>query len=218
VKLYRAAADAGDGRALWSLGRLEERGDRVPKDVAKAYQRYAKAAERGLGDAAVDIALALQEGKVMPKDTARAYALLKSAADAGSAIAIYDLGKFAEDKLGGKPEEALPLYRRAAALGYPKGHRAAAVLLDEGLTVAPDPEAAADELLRAVAADAGAVGAELTGPKQVWTPQTVSALQRKLKGAGYYAGAVDGKSGPALAPALKKWRLYGDPRRAQSTK
>ena len=145
---------------------------------------------------------------------------MKTAADQGSAIATFDLGKFADDGMGGSPGDALVLYRRAAALGEPNGHRAAAVLLDEGRHAAKDPEAAADELLKAVAADSGLAVNELTGPAQAWAPATVSALQRRLKAAGYYAGLVDGRSGPALAPALKRWRLLGDPRGpiAQSAK
>jgi len=212
IKLYRSAAEAGDARALVSLGRLEETGDHVTKDVADAYVRYEKAAERGGADGAINFAVALTEGKLMPKDLARAYKMLKSAADAGSAIATFDLGKFADDGLGGDTSQALALFRRAAALGEPNGYRAAAALLDEGRHVGKDPEAAADELLRAVTADAGLAIAELTGPVQAWAPATVSALQRRLKAAGYYTGAIDGRSGPDLGPALKRWRLRGDSR------
>ncbi len=214
IKLYRAAAEAGDARALVSLGRLSETGDHVPRDVAGAYALYEKAAERGGADGAINFAVALTEGKIMPKDLARAYKLLKSAADAGSAIATFDLGKFADDGLGGDKGEALALFRRAAALGEPNGYRAAATLLDEGRHIAKDPEAAAGELLRAVAADAGLALAELTGSTQAWAPATVSAVQKRLKNAGYYAGAIDGRSGPDLAPALKSWRLRGDSRGA----
>lgn len=214
IKLYRAAAEAGDARALVSLGRLEETGDHVPRDVAGAYAHYEKAAERGGADGAINFAVALTEGKLMPKDLARAYQLLKTAADFGSAVATFNLGKFADDGLGGEPEQALALFRRAAALGEPNGYRAAAALLDEGRHVAKDPEAAADELLRAIAADGGFALNELTGPSQAWAPATVSALQRRLKAAGYYAGAIDGRSGPGLAPALKNWRLRGDSRAA----
>ena len=212
VKLYRAAAAAGDARAMVSLGRLEETGDHVPKNVAGAYALYEKAAERGSPDGAINVAVALTEGRVMPKDLARAYALLKAAADAGSAIATFDLGKFAEAGLGGKSDDALALFRRAAALGEPNGYRAAAVLLDEGRHALKNPDGAADELLRAVAADSGLAINELTGPTQNWAPATVAALQKRLKAAGYYAGAIDGRSGPGLAPALKRWRLLGDPR------
>jgi TPR repeat protein len=212
VKLYRAAAEAGDARALVSLGRLEETGDHVPKNVSAAYALYEKAAQRGSPDGAINIAVALTDGKVLSKDLGRAYGLLKTAADAGSAIAAFDLGKFADDGLGGKASDALALYRRAASLGEPNGYRAAAVLLDEGRHTAKDPAAAANELLRAVTADSGLAINELTGPTQSWTPATVSALQKRLKAAGYYSGALDGRSGPALAPALKRWRLLGDPR------
>ena len=69
--------------------------------------------------------------------------------------------------------------------------------------------------------DSGAALAELTGAAQSWSPATVNAMQKRLKAAGYYAGATDGRSGPALAPALKRWRLTGDPRSgalAQSTR
>lgn len=220
VKLYRNSADAGDARALVSLGRLEETGDHAPKDIDGAYALYEKAAERGSADGAINVAVALAEGKVMQKNLARAYQLLKTAADQGSAIATFDLGKFADDGMGGAPGDSLALYRRAAALGEPNGHRAAAVLLDEGRHAAKDPEAAADELLKAVAADSGLAFNELTGPAQAWAPATVSALQRRLKATGYFAGLVDGRSGPALAPALKRWRLLGDPRGlvAQSAK
>ena len=98
------------------------------------------------------------------------------------------------------------------ALGEPNGYRAAAVLLDEGRHTLKNPDAAADELLRAVSADSGVAKGELTGPTQTWSPATVMALQKRLKAAGYYAGALDGRSGPGLEPALKRWRLLGDPR------
>jgi hypothetical protein len=214
VKLYREAAQAGDVRALVSLGRLEETGDHAPKDVPAAYADYAKAAERGGADGAINLAVALTEGKIMRKDLARAHDLLKRAADGGSAIATFDLGKFADDGFGGDPAGALALYRRAAAMGEPNGHRAAAVLLDEGRHGPKNPDAAADELLQAVGADNGLAIAELTGAAQAWTPATVSALQQRLKAAGYYAGPVSGRSGPDLAPALKRWRLLGDSRGA----
>jgi TPR repeat protein len=220
VKLYRAAAEADDARALWSLGHLMETGDHVAKDVKGAYALYEKAAARGNADAAIDVAVALKDGRILPKDVKRAYALLKSAADSGSAIATFNLGLFADQGWGGNAADALNLYHLAAQRGYPEAHRAAAVLLDEGQHTAKNPEAAAEDLLKAVTADSGKSTAELTGATQYWAPATVSALQRRLKQAGYYAGAIDGRSGPGLAPALKRWRLLGDPRGivAQSTK
>ena len=134
----------------------------------------------------------------------------EKASDDGSARAAYDLAALVSNGVGGKPPgEALALFRRAAAQGYPEGYRAAAVLLDEGRGVAKNPSAAADDLLRAVATDAGEARAELTGKTQIWTAETVRQLQARLKSAGYYGGPIDGRTGAALGPALTQWRLLG---------
>ena len=167
-----------------------------------------------LADGAINLAVALAEGKGVDRDLPRAYALLQQASQAGSPRATYDLAEFAEHGYGGKKSDALDLYRRAADLGYPKGWHTAAALLDEGRGVAKDPSAAAGELLRAVAADSGESIADLTGKTQGWSVDTVKALQKRLASAGYYSGPVDGKSGPALGPALRQWRLLGAPEKS----
>jgi len=209
---YRNAADAGDARAMYSLGLMLETGDHAPKDLKAAYALYEKAAGRGLADGAINLAVALAEGKGVDKNLPRAYALLTQASQAGSARATYDLAQFAEHGYGGKTADALSLYRRAAEFGFPKGRHTAAALLDEGRAgVAKDPAAAADELLGAVAADAGESIADLTGKAQNWSPDTIKALEGRLAAAGYYSGPINGKSGPSLGPALRQWRLLGAP-------
>jgi TPR repeat protein len=212
---YRKAADAGDARAMYSLGLMLETGDHAPKDLKAAYALYEKAADRGLADGAINLAVALAEGKGVAKNLPRAYALLTQASQAGSARATYDLAEFAEHGYGGKTADALDLYRRAAEFGFPKGHHTAAALLDEGRAgVAKDPTAAAAELLSAVAADSGESIADLTGKTQNWSPATIKALESRLAAAGYYSGPIDGKSGPALGPALRQWRLLGAPEKS----
>lgn len=210
VRLYRKAAEANDVRAMVSLGLLLETGDHVPRDLKAAYALYEKAAERGSADGALDLAVALVKGKGIDVDVPRALDLLEKASDDGSARAAYDLAALVSNGVGGKPPgEALALFRHAAAQGYPEGYRAAAVLLDEGRGVAKNPSAAADDLLRAVATDAGEARAELTGKTQIWTAETVRQLQARLKSAGYYGGPIDGRTGAALGPALTQWRLLG---------
>jgi TPR repeat protein len=210
VMLYRRAADANDARAMVSLGLLLETGDHAPRDLKAAYALYEKAADRGSADGALDLAVALIKGKGIDVDIPRALALLEKASDRGSARASYDLAALVASGVGGKPPaEALALFRRAAAEGYPQAYRAAAVLLDEGLGVPKDPAAAAEDLLRAVATDAGEARAELTGKSQTWTAETVRQLQARLKSARYYAGPIDGKTGAAIGPALTQWRLLG---------
>ena len=137
VRLYRKAAEANDVRAMVSLGLLLETGDHAPKDLKAAYALYEKAAERGSADGALDLAVALVKGKGIDVDVPRALDLLGKASDDGSARAAYDLAALVSNGVGGKPPgEALALFRRAAAQGYPEGYRAAAVLLDEGRGVA----------------------------------------------------------------------------------
>ncbi|MGD0639604.1 MAG: caspase family protein [Roseiarcus sp.] len=212
--LYRKAADAGDARAMYSLGLMLETGDHAPKDIKAAYALYQKAAERGLADGAINLAVALAEGKGIEKNLPRAYALLQQASASGSARATYDLAEFAEHGFGGKKSDALALYERAASFGFPKAYHTAAAVLDEGRGVPKDPSAAADQLLRAVGADSGESIADLTGKTQTWTTDTIKAVETRLSSAGYYAGPIDGKSGPALAPALKQWRLLGPPEKS----
>ena len=210
IALYRNAVDAKDARAMVSLGLLLETGDHAPKDLKAAYTLYEKAAERGSADGALDLAVALIKGKGIDIDIPRALALLEKASEDGSARAAYNLGALVASGVGGKPAgEALALFRRAGAEGYPEGYHAAAVLFDEGRGVAKNPSAAADDLLRAVAADAGESRAELTAKTQTWTAETVRQLQARLKSAGYYTGPIDGKSGAGIGPALTQWRLLG---------
>jgi peptidoglycan hydrolase-like protein with peptidoglycan-binding domain len=79
--------------------------------------------------------------------------------------------------------------------------------------VPKNPAAAAEQLLRGVAGDDGSAFNQLTAKSSSWSPDTIKAVQTRLKSAGYYAGAADGKGGAALAPALKQWRLLGPPQK-----
>jgi tetratricopeptide (TPR) repeat protein len=216
IALFRKAADGGDARAMVTLGLMLDEGDGMPKDHVAANGYYEKAAARGSPDGAIDLALALLSGSGVERDTARAISLLRGAMQMNSGIAAFDLGVLAQDGKAGRPSEALDFFRKASDFGDPRGYRAAAILLDEGRGVPKDPVGAADLLLRGVAGDSGESFAQLTGKAALWSPATVKALQQTLKDAGYFSGPVDGKSGPALAPALRQWRLLGAPTRSLS--
>jgi TPR repeat protein len=214
VGLYRKAAEAGDARAMVSLGLLLEAGDGVPKDLVAANALYEKAAARGSADGAINLAVALMSGKGVEKNVSRAAALLHTASQAGSAIATYDLGVLAQQGAAGDPAAALDFFRQSSSLGDPRGYLASAILLDEGRGVPKDPAGAAEELLRGVAGDDGSAFNQLTAKASSWSRDTIKAVQGRLKSAGYYSGAVDGKGGAGLAPALKQWRLLGPPQKS----
>jgi TPR repeat protein len=214
IGLYRKAADAGDARAMVSLGLILESGDGATKDIGAANALYEKAAARGSADGAINLAVALLSGKGIEKNVTRAAQLLRTASQGGSAIATYDLGVLAQQGSVGKPPEALDFFLKSSSLGDPRGYLAAAILLDEGRGVPKDAAAAAEQLLRGVAGDEGLAFDQLTAKASTWSSDTIKAVQTRLRNAGYYSGPIDGKGGAALAPALKQWRLLGPPQQS----
>jgi uncharacterized caspase-like protein len=209
VGLYREAAEEGDLRAMVSLGLLHATGEGVPRDLAAAAALYKAAAEGGSPDGMINLAVATIQGVGVPRDPARGIALMQAASEAGSAIATYNLGVLAQDGSAGAPEQAIGYFRRAIELGEPRGHVAAAVLLDEGRGIPRDPEAAAAILLRGVASDHGEAMHQLTAEAAAWSPETLRSVQAELQSAGLYDGALDGISGPRMAAALRDWRNGG---------
>lgn len=205
--LYRDAADRGDLRAMFSLARMLETGTGVPKDEAAAAALYERSAAGGNEDSAINLAAMLTDGPPALRDPERALALFQRAADAGSAIATFNLGALAYGD--GRTAEALGHFRRAAELGEPRAYLEAALVLDEGAGVPRDPRSVADLLLRGVASDFGQAYDAVTGKATALRPDTIRALQELLKAEGFYAGALDGISGPLLAAALLDWRRGG---------
>jgi hypothetical protein len=172
---------------------------------------FRDAADRGHVDGMINLAVALMEGSGVERNVEEAVRLMRKAAETGSAIALFNLAAMTERGVTGDPAEALDLFRKAAAQGYAGGYRAAAVLLDEGRGAPKDPGEAADLLLKGVAADSGELVGELTTKTATWSQDTVRALQERLHEAGYYTAAIDGRSGPNFAAALRQWRLLGPP-------
>jgi uncharacterized caspase-like protein len=208
IKFYRLAAEQGNLRAMVSLGLILEAGDGVPRDPKGAYSLYERAAERGSPDGAINLAVQLLEGSTLPRDPTRAIELLQQASAGGSAIATYNLGVLAERGVH-RSGSALQYFVKATELGDPRGFLSAAILLDEGRTVAKNPSDAAEMLLRGAASDTGEVINQLVRSANSWSQQTLRTLQAKLQRAGYYAGPLDGRGGPKLRQPLEKWRQTG---------
>lgn len=209
IALYREAAERGNLRAQVSLGLILETGDGAPRDPAAAISLYERAAGGGSPDGAINLAVALMQGVSARKDPGRAINLLKQAAAAGSAIATYNLGVLAQDGTLNEPSRAVEYFRKATELGDPRGFVPGAILLDEGRGVRKDPGEAAEMLLRGVASDAGDAANQIVSRARSWSPDTLKAVQARLKRAGYYDGALDGRGGPKMAEALARWRRIG---------
>ncbi len=209
AELFQRAADRGDLRAMVSLAQLHESGTAVQQDAATALALYERAAEGGSPDALINLAVSLFQGAGVPQDTDRAVALLRRASDGGAGKATFNLGVLAQDGVIDTPEAALGYFERAAREGETGAYRAAAILLDEGRGVAPDPASAAKLLLRGAAEDGGEILAMLRESAGDWTPATLREMQSRLKAAGLYTAGVDGVPGPNLMTALQQWRGGG---------
>lgn len=209
IELFREAADAGNIRAMTTLGAFYETGTGVPKDLAMAAGFFERAAAGGAPDAAVNLARMLAEGNGLPADLPRAIELLETASEAGSKHAPYNLGVLALNNRGLPPASALDYFALASDRGYVEGHFRAALLHESGEFGSRDPARAAEYLLRAVAADSGQMLAWIEEGEIAFGKDTITEVQRRLANIGYYASTVDGLIGPGTLEALRVYRFGG---------
>jgi hypothetical protein len=63
--------------------------------------------------------------------------------------------------------------------------------------------------LQGVALDSGEALNQIAARAANWSPDTIRAIQARLRKGGYYTGAVDGRGSARLNAALKQWRSVG---------
>lgn len=131
LEVIRSAAERGDARSQYELGRAYEDGFGLKRDVNEAVKWYEKAAGQGLNVAQYVLGniLLYGEGGVAP-DYAQARKWLTTAARTGIPAAQRDLGKMHEQGLGGErdPIWAWVWYDFAAAGGDTKANQLRDVL------------------------------------------------------------------------------------------
>lgn len=139
---YGRAAAAGDARAIYQLGLMEELGQGGAKDDAAAIGHYRRAAETGLVAAQARLGLALAR----TGQTSEAVTWLTRAAEAGDATAANNLGVILEQGKGvaKDPAQAARWYRQAAEAGDRVAQNNLGVLYRDGRGV----EKNLDEALR----------------------------------------------------------------------
>ncbi|MCL4710069.1 MAG: hypothetical protein KJZ73_02390, partial [Pseudorhodoplanes sp.] len=130
------------------------------------------------------------------------------AADAGHNMAQVAYGLRAEQGVGTAKDlsEAIRRYRKAAEGGNFQAHFQLARVYDQGIQVAKDPELGASHLFEAVKAlaSSGAVDDTSWLAQLKVSAEFMRAFQRKLKDAGHYRGALDGKLSPAVREAVDR--------------
>jgi len=101
--------------------------------------------------------------------------------------------------------EAAKWLKAAADKGHAGAMRQLAALYDEGRGVPRDSEYAADYLLKAYAAGSKAAKSDLHRHHRRWSRATRRAIQRQLRSAKLYPGAVHGTFNSSTRRALTQY-------------
>jgi TPR repeat protein len=201
-----ALAAQGDTRSMVGLAIMRLNADAGGYDPKAAVELLTRAAEAGSPEGQFELAKLYEQGLGVPPDPARALALYQAAADQDFADAVNDLGFLHyQGALGLPPDpaKAVALFQRAADLRHPQALFNTAALIDDGAIPGRGPEDAARYLYDALRSGARDVLAVLSDRPNQFKPETRQALQRRLKEAGFYDGAIDGSFGPGTLKAVR---------------
>ncbi len=165
-----------------------------------------KLADLGNGSAMRVLGRWYAAGYGLPKSKPEALRWYQRAAEHGDADAYSDVGwmYFQGDGVAEDNAKAVRYFRMAVAIGSLEALRLLAWHLDNGVGVERrDPEVAAELYFQAFAS--GDVGAlrHLSSALPKMSSDCRSGMQRRLRDAGFYSGAVDGRSNEATVAALK---------------
>ena len=138
-----AAARAGSGPALNSLGLMALKGDGVPKNPAKAIDCFRRGAELGHVDCQFNLAVCHLEGEAVPRDMAMAHQWMLKAAEQGYAAAQYNLGAMLMQGAMGTRDAAVAIswWNKAAEQNEPNA------LYELGQCLRMGEDVARDELM-----------------------------------------------------------------------
>lgn len=143
VKLFTAAAQKGDRRAMLALGKQLAKGGGVRRaDLAGAAMWFRKAADAGDGEGMLYYGECLELGKGVPRDLPAAASLYSKATALGDIAAKSKLGNMHRNGVG-VPKvdqaEAFRLFQEAAADGFLEAQGNLGVMYINGESVPADP-------------------------------------------------------------------------------
>lgn len=207
---YDRAAKAGSVSAMNNLATLYENGQGVKRAQADAFRLYRQAGEGGNVVALANAARMLEYGNGIPKNEAQAVALYKRAAEGGDVPSISKLVPHYATGAYGFPKDlrqGFDLFRRAADKGDPVAMATMATLIDNGFGRFFPGVRSADMVLRALKkGELGAASVSATDTAaQKLKPETIRSVQRAVKEADYYSGALDGRFNPVFVRALDQY-------------
>jgi TPR repeat protein len=205
ARLFRSAADKGNAWAMSKLGYLYETGNGVAKDMAEAARLYRLAADQGDVWSTAQLGYLYEVGEGVPKDMAEAARLYRLASDKGNVWSMSKLGYLHETGYGVSRDlnEAARLYRLAADQGDVTSMSNLGALYDRGAGVPRDADEAAQLVYAAIERGSTVAVEQMTSNASAWSVEFRKALQRRLKEAGYYGGAIDGRFGSGVEQAVR---------------
>ncbi|MCE4226103.1 peptidase C14 [Methylobacterium sp. C25] len=207
---YDVAAKAGSISAMNNLATLYENGQGVKRQQAEAFRLYRQAGDGGNVVALANAARMLEYGNGIPKNEAQAAALYKRAAEGGDVPSISKLVPYYSTGSYGFPKDlrqGFDLFRRAADKGDPVAMATMATLIDNGFSGFFPGVRSSDMVMRALKkGELGAASVSATDTAaQKLKPDTIRTVQRAIKEADYYPGAIDGRFNPVFVRALDQY-------------
>lgn len=125
ARLYRLAADEGNGNAMYDLGVLYDKGRGVEKNLGQAVRRWRQAADKGHSLAQFNLAICLENGEGVAVNLVEAALLYRLAAVSGLPQAKFHLGLCYYQGKGTQRDtaEAFRWLNEAAEDGFPDAQR-----------------------------------------------------------------------------------------------
>src|SRR5262245_28602531 len=204
VRWFRKAADVGATRGMVNLGLMYEYGRGVAKNEAEAVRWYRKGADAGDESAMRNLGSMYAGGQGVAKDKAEAVRWYRKAADAGDTFAMNNLGfMYANGQGVAKNDaEAVRWYQKGADAGIPTAMSNLGFQYALGRGVPRNPVVASQWVFKALQAGDSHAYNVLTNNPAWLDPNFRREMQRRLKEAGIYNGAIDGTFGPPTIRAF----------------
>lgn len=200
----RKAAQKGDGLAALVLAEKYFHGTGTRQDFVEAAHWYREAGEKGSALAMLKLAQLYARSEGIAKDAKRSFELAKASAEAGLPIAMYRLGTYHLRGQGTAKDEAAGKrwLEKAARLGEENAMFYLCFVYDSGRGTNVDPNMAADWMIRAIRAQSVQAAEYVMRKPWAFSVAFRKEFQKRLKEAGYYQGAIDGKLGAGSRQAI----------------
>ncbi len=203
--LYTQAVEKGNPAAMTELGRMYFLGEAGAKDTEGAHQLFLKAIDLGDPGALTSLGYFYEFGHGVRKDIKKAADLYRQAAEAGDPAGMHNLGNAYLRGWAGRIDarEGVRWLSKAVEAGEDRGNFGLALVYESGEGVAKDSRAAARYMLAALkAGDESQISAMIENFNQ-FSVGFRRELQRLMKDAGVYDGAIDGQFGPGTRRAIE---------------